>query len=205
MLRTQILRKTLETIQMNSIKKVGVFCGSSEGNKKIYVEKAKELGSLLAKENIELVYGGGNVGIMGAISNAVLKNGGRATGVLIAELEPFSNKKNTQLIVSPNLYERKKKLIEISDCFFVLSGGIGTLDEFAQIFTLCQLHIEHKPIVLLNIAGFFNKLIDFIKYTVDEGFLHKKYLDFLIIEDNPKIALEKCRDFHLPKMPELKG
>ncbi|MDR3049469.1 MAG: TIGR00730 family Rossman fold protein [Elusimicrobiota bacterium] len=193
------------TIEETLIKKVGVFCGSSEGNNKIHIAQAKELGSLLAKENLELVYGGGNIGIMGAISNAVLDNGGRATGILIEELEPFSNKRNTQIIISPSLYERKKKLIGNSDCFFVLSGGIGTLDEFAQIFALCQLHLEHKPIVLLNTAGFFDKLIDFIKYIVDEGFLQKEYLDFLIIEDNPKTALEKCRNFKLPRIPKLKG
>ncbi|MDR1952423.1 MAG: TIGR00730 family Rossman fold protein [Elusimicrobiota bacterium] len=181
------------------MKRICIFGGASKGKNIIYTEKAKQFGELIAKKNIELIFGGGNDGIMGVVSNAVLQKGGKVTSVIIKKLLPHLNKQSNETIILEKMSERKDKMVEIADCFFVLPGGLGTSDEFFNVFTLLQLKIIDKPIVLLNFGGYYNKLIDALKFMVEENFLDDKVFNLLIIEDDPKKAIEKCLDSDFSK------
>jgi len=190
------------------MKRVCIFAGAKTGNEEIYVNTAKELGKLIASENLELIFGGGDGGLMGAVSNSALNSNAKVIGIVTDELFPFTNRvkrKPFDMIVVNTLSERKRKMIEISDSFIVLPGGIGTLDEFSELWTMFQLHLIDKPCVLLNVKGYFDNLIDFLKTAVNKGFLEKEYFDLLIIEEDPAKAIIKCRDFKHPKLPDIEG
>lgn len=174
------------------MKNICVFCGASEGKKSIYVEAAEEMGKVIAERGFNLVYGAGNSGIMGAISKSVIKNGGKVTGVLIPKLSPYADPNIDETLLFETMNGRKAKMVEISDCFIVLPGGIGTLDEFAEVWTLFQLHIINKPCALLNVGNFFDPLIAFIDHMVDEGFIQPQFRKTLIVDTNPKTILTRC-------------
>ncbi|AKL97686.1 TIGR00730 family Rossman fold protein [Endomicrobium proavitum] len=172
-----------------------VFCGSSEGKNPAFKAAAENLARIMAKENIELVYGGGNVGLMGVLASGVLKNGGRVTGVIpdfLKNLE-LAHTGLSELIISQSMHERKQKMYELADYFIVLPGGIGTIDEFAEVFTWSQLDLHKKPCALVNIAGYFDDLLKFFNNSVEETFLKKEHLNSVIIADSVETALEKCR------------
>lgn len=177
---------------MKELMKICIFCGSSFGNSSIYQEKVNELGTFLANKNIELVYGGGNVGLMGEISRAVLAQGGRVTGVIPEVI--YHNVEHielTELYVVKNMHERKAKMYELADGFIALPGGIGTLEELAEVMTWYQIGYHQKPIGIYNIDGFYNGLTDTFGHMIREGFLKKEYIDSLVIADEPESLLEK--------------
>jgi len=175
--------------------KVGVFCGSSLGENSAYEKAAKKLGRLIAENNIELVYGGGKVGLMGALADSVLQNGGKVTGVIPCFMKDLDlNHHNlSELIVSEGMHQRKQKMYELADYFFVLPGGIGTVDEFSEVFTWLQLALHKKPCVLANIEGYFDDLICFLQKANEEKFLHGQHLDLLIIEEDIETAFNRVR------------
>ena len=177
-------------------KKICVFCGSSVGENPAYERAAKDLGALIAKNNIELVYGGGKVGLMGALANAVLKNGGKATGVIPSFMEKIdlAHSELSELLITEGMHERKYKMYDLSDCFFVLPGGIGTIDEFAEILTWSQLSLHKKPCVLINTEGYFDDLICFLHKANEEKFLEGKHLELLIIEEDINAAFERVKE-----------
>lgn len=176
-----------------------VYCGSNFGNKPVYSESAYELGVALAKNKIKLIYGGGNMGLMGRVSDGAMDNNGSATGIIpnfLAKLE-VAQKTLTEVHFVETMHERKAKMVSLSDGVIALPGGFGTLDELFEILTWSQLKIFHGPIGLLNINGFYDHLIAHLDKTVEEGFLHIENRDLLIVADNAAELLEKMQAYHL--------
>jgi len=164
------------------MKSICVYCGANSGNHPIYAETAIAVGDLIAKHHLRLVYGGGKVGMMGAVANQVLRCGGKVTGIIpnfLLDTEIGHNQLN-ELIVVRSMHERKTKMFEISDGFLALPGGIGTLEELCEILTWAQLGLHHKPIGLLNVEGYYNKLLDFLDHAVQQGFYKPEYRAMLL-------------------------
>lgn len=179
------------------IEKICVFCGSRPGANEEYVKAAHLLGENLARSGTELIYGGGNVGIMGEIANSVLNNGGRVTGVIPKTLvdKELAHRNLTELRVVNTMHERKALMSELSDAFIALPGGIGTLEEFFEVLTWAQLGFQKKPCALLNIAGYYDHLIAFIDKMVKDRFLDESHRGLMIIENDPRIIIEKIKKF----------
>lgn len=182
------------------MRSVAVFCGSSNGKSSIYVEEAAKLGEELAKRNIGLVYGGASVGVMGAVADSVLQNGGHVTGVMPRFLEEreISHKKLSELIVVDSMHERKAKMTELADGFIMLPGGPGTLEEFFEIFTWAQLGLHQKPCGFLNINQYFKPLISLFDHMTTEGFLQDKYRGMSISAENANELLNKFDKYEPP-------
>ncbi len=177
--------------------RICVFCGSSMGNKKEYSIAANRVGKYFVENNIELVYGGADVGLMKIIADVVLKGGKNVIGVmphLLIEKE-VEHKGITQLIAVDTMAERKEKLIEISDGFIAMPGGIGTLDELVEVLIMNQLRISDKPIGILNIEGYFDSLLQFFSDAVSSGFVRKEHEDNLIVSDNIEELVEKMNAY----------
>ena|SRR5687767_6413615 len=169
------------------IKSIAVFCGSKEGNNILYKQHARQLGELIAKKGLILVYGGGNVGLMGVIADSVIKHGGKVTGIIPKILLEWErqHKGITELIIADDMHLRKKNIYSISDAAIILPGGFGTLDEFFEILTWNQLSIHDKQIFILNSGGFYDHLIDHINKMKEEGFLYEQAMKSLIIINEP--------------------
>ncbi|MCL2335489.1 MAG: TIGR00730 family Rossman fold protein [Endomicrobia bacterium] len=174
-----------------------VFCGASSGRNKNFQKTSKELGKLLAKEKIDLVYGGGNSGLMGALANSVLTNGGKVIGVIPEFLKKFEacHSGLSELIVTESMHKRKEKMYSLADYFIILPGGIGTIDEFSEIFTWSQLCLHSKACALLNVDGYYDAFLDFLNKAVEENFISMEHFSSLIVCTMPDEVLKKCRDF----------
>lgn len=168
-----------------------VFCGSSLGNDAVYTQAAQELAHLFVQSNSSLVYGGGNVGLMGVIADCVLAEGGNVVGVIPDFLlkKEVGHKGITELIVVNSMHDRKKRMADMADAFIAIPGGLGTLDELAEILTWKQLGLINKPIALLNTNSYFTPLIAQMEKMVAEGFLKQKCLTDLIIQQSPQKLL----------------
>ncbi|HAY35267.1 MAG TPA: TIGR00730 family Rossman fold protein [Ignavibacteria bacterium] len=179
------------------MKSICVFCGSNSGKGTDYLVSAQKLGKLMAGKGIELVYGGGNVGIMGELANTVLQYNGKVTGVIPEDLvaREVAFKDATELKIVKTMHERKALMSELSDGFIMMSGGIGTLEEFFEAWTWAQLGIHSKPIGILNTDNYFGLLIDFINKAVGEKFVHELYLDMIIVDEDPDSLLIKMEEF----------
>jgi len=178
-----------------------VYCGSNFGKKAVYSEMAYQLGQELANRNIKLIYGGGNMGLMGRVSDGAMDNNGSATGIIpnfLAELE-VEKKTLTELHYVETMHERKAKMVSMSDGVIALPGGFGTLDELFEILTWSQLKIFTGPIGLLNINGFYDHLLAHLDKTVEEGFLHVENRDLLLVADTASSLLEKMDHYHKTK------
>ncbi len=182
------------------MKRVCVFCGSSAGKKKEYILAAQQLGGLLARKNIALVYGGGKVGIMGHIAKACLDAGGTVIGVIPEQLcrRGLAYERVTRLYVVGSMHARKAKMAALSDAFVALPGGIGTIEEFFEALTWAQLAIHRKPCGLLNTAGYYCKLMSFVEHIVEQDFLEPMYRDMIQIDDDPEALLEKLERYKAP-------
>lgn len=182
------------------MKRVTVFCGSSFGTDEIYKTQAILLGNKLAEENIGLVYGGANVGLMGAVADGVLEKGGEVFGVLpnFLRSKEIAHDHLTELFLVETMHERKTKMNDLCDGVIALPGGFGTLEEFFEMLTWAQLGLHKKPIAILNIDGFYNSLITFIQTTVDKGFLKQVNQDMLIVSDNIEDLLDKMKNYEAP-------
>ncbi len=179
---------------MNSI---CVFCGSNAGSQNAYLESAEKLGTMLAVRNIRLVYGGANVGLMGMVANACMNNGGEVIGVMprsLVEAEVAHPNLNDLRVVE-SMHERKALMAKLSDGFISLPGGIGTLEETFEMFTWAQLGIQGKPIGLLNILGFYDKLFEFLQHVVRQDFLMADHLDMLLMDADVQNLLDKLKHF----------
>ena len=165
---------------------VCVFCGSGTGANPIYAEAARELGLLLSKRKCSLVYGGGNIGLMGIIADEMLRNSAKVIGVIPDFLvqREVAHQGLSELIVVNTMHERKKRMADLTDLFIVLPGGIGTLDEMAEILTWKQLGLIDKPVGLLNVNGYFDPLIQQLEKMVKEGFLNRNNLLSIKIANN---------------------
>jgi len=184
------------------MERICVFCGSSPGAKPEYSEAALELGYALADKNIGLVYGGGNVGLMGQIAKAVLEKGGSVTGVIpkaLAEKEVALTELDDLRIVG-SMHERKALMAELSDGFIALPGGLGTIEEFVEVLTWAQLGIHQKPCGLLNICQYYKKFSEWLDHVADQNFLEKGHRELVLIDDNPNELLAKFESYCPPKI-----
>ncbi|WP_397536524.1 TIGR00730 family Rossman fold protein [Rummeliibacillus pycnus] len=184
------------------MKKLAVFCGSSNGASDAYIEGAKKLGKEIAKRNIALVYGGANVGVMGAVANSVLEEGGYVIGVMPSFLEKreISHKNLSELIVVDSMHERKAKMADLADGFVALPGGPGTLEEFFEVFTWAQLGLHRKPCGLLNINHYYDPLITLFNHMADEKFLHEQYRSMALVNEEPKELLDQLSTYEPPSV-----
>lgn len=182
------------------MKRIVVFCGSSSGYEEIYKTQASLLGKALAKRNIELIYGGANIGLMGAVADAVLKAGGKVIGVLPNFLREKEIAHNglTQLILVDSMHERKLKMSELCDGIIALPGGYGTLEEFFEMLTWAQLGLHQKPVAILNVDGFYDSLSILIQTMVEKGFLKKINKEMLLINDDIDLLLEQMQTYKAP-------
>ncbi len=182
------------------MKRLAVFCGSSFGASEAYREGAIQLGKELAKRNITLVYGGSSNGLMGAVADTVLNEGGQAIGVIprVLEEREISHKGLTELITVETMHERKAKMADLSDGFVVLPGGTGTLEEFFEVFTWGQIGLHQKPCGLLNINHYYDPLISLFNHMIEQKFLQEKFRSMAIIEENPDVLLDKFSNYIPP-------
>ena len=173
--------------------KVCVFLGSSLGAKPQYTEAAKLLGKELATRNLELVYGGASVGLMGVLAQSVLDNDGVAIGVLPKFLgdKEIAHQQLTKLHIVHNMHERKQLMADLADAFITLPGGLGTLEELFEVWTWANIGVHNKPIGLLNVEGFFDPLIDMLNHFTEENFLRNKAKNYVKIAHSVSDLLDQ--------------
>jgi uncharacterized protein (TIGR00730 family) len=179
------------------MKRICVFCGSSEGSRPEYRVAAEEMASELVRRSIGLVYGGGNVGLMRIIADAALKAGGEAIGVIPEHLmaREVGHKGLTKLHVVRTMHERKALMAELSDAFIALPGGFGTLDEFCEVLTWTQLGLHAKPCGILNVLGFYSSLLAMLDHAVEERFLKPENRALVLARDKPADLLHELEDW----------
>lgn len=184
------------------MKNVCVFAGSSAGSRPEYRQHATELGRGLAARGIGLVYGGTRVGLMGAVADAVLAAGGRVTGVIPAALvsKEIAHIGLTDLRVVASMHERKATMADLSDAFIALPGGWGTWEEFFEVLTWGQLGLHRKPCGLLNVHGYFDPLLAFVKHSFDEGFVKREYGAMISVSDSPEGLLDRLARYDAPSI-----
>lgn len=187
------------------MKSLCVYCGSSIGASPAYADAARQLAKSMVEEDIGLVYGGGNVGLMGVIADEVLRLGGKATGVIPQALmdKEVGHLELTRLHIVKDMHERKAMMAELSDGFVAMPGGIGTLEELFEVFTWSQLGFHEKPIGLLNVDRFYDGLITFLDHVVAERFLRTEQASLLIHEQEPKALLTRLRTFKPQRVEKL--
>lgn len=177
--------------------KICVFCGSSMGNDPLFQQSAREVAEYFVANDISLVYGGANVGLMKILADIMMENNKEVIGVMPQSLveKEVAHNNITELIVVNSMAERKQKMVELSDYFIALPGGFGTLDELSEVMTLNQLRICDKPLGILNINGYFDKLLDFIDHSVDSGFVRPEYRRNLMNSTNIKELVDKLQQY----------
>jgi uncharacterized protein (TIGR00730 family) len=189
---------------MNTLKSIAVFCGSSEGNDTKIIDQAIELGTLLAKEEIAVVYGAAKIGIMGKVAEAALEHKGKVIGVIpeFLKLKEVVHLGLHELITTDNMHQRKLKMHELSDGFITLPGGFGTFEELFEIITWAQLGLHQKPIGLLNSNGFYDDLIAMLETMVSKGLLKMENFEMLIVDTEVEPLLEKMRNYKPKAVPK---
>jgi uncharacterized protein (TIGR00730 family) len=188
---------------MSELVSVCVFCGSSPGARPIYGDAAERFGVLLAEAGIRLVYGGGNVGLMGRVADAVMTAGGEAVGVIPRFLmdREVGHTALTEIHVVESMHERKAMMAKLSDGFAILPGGIGTLEEMFEVWTWRQLGLHPKPCAVLNVGGYYDRMAGFLDDMVTEGFLQPGHRAALAIADTPEDLLAAMRLGPVPVRP----
>lgn len=162
---------------------VAVYCGSRLGNSEVYEQAARKLGSAIAENGLGLVYGGASIGLMGAVADEVIKGGAQAVGVIPTFMlkHEIAHQQLTRLHLTDTMHTRKTVMAEYADAFITLPGGLGTLEEIMEIATWRQLYQHEKPMIILNINGFYDRLIDHLKFTAEQGFMKQEDLDRLVV------------------------
>ncbi len=175
------------------IKSICVFCGSSPGFSPIYKDAAKELGRDIAARGWTLIYGGGNVGLMGLVADAVMETGGKVIGVIPEALlaRELGHRGITDLRVVDTMHERKAMMADLADAFIALPGGIGTFEEFFEILTWAQLGIHSKPCGMINTNGYYQPVLDLLANAVQEGFMRKEHQELVLSAETARELLEK--------------
>jgi uncharacterized protein (TIGR00730 family) len=182
------------------MQRICVFCGSSPGLLPDYLNAARALGAALVRRNLELVYGGACVGLMGAIADSVIANGGTAIGVMPQSLidREIAHQGLSDLHIVQSMHERKARMADLADGFIALPGGFGTLEEFFEIVTWGQLGLHRKPIGLLNQSGFFDQLIVFLDVAVSQQFIRPQHRETILVDTDPDRLLRRFADFTAP-------
>ncbi len=179
---------------------VSIFCGAHEGKNPEYAKAAKLVAELIAKKGINVVFGGGNVGLMKIISDTALDNGVEVLGISLKSLHALelANPRLNQIVVSETLLDRKDEFMSRSDAFIVLPGGVGSLDELAEIMASNQLGIINKPVGILNTEGYYDDLLKWFSKAVDEGFISSENLKELLVSDSPEKLVEMITSHQRP-------
>jgi len=190
---------------MYGMKRISVFCGSSRGSDDIFEKQAFRLGETLASRNIELVYGGTNIGLMNAVADGALSCGGKVTGVLPRFIRDrgIAHPNLTELVLVDTMHERKNKMHELSDGIIALPGGFGTMEEFFEMLTWGQLGLHRKPAGILNINGFYDPLIDLASKMKACGFIRESNRQMFLISNNIETLLNMMEDYIAPAMDKL--
>jgi len=180
--------------------RICVFLGSSTGTSPLYAEAAHAFGSLLARQGIGLVYGGGSIGLMGLVADGARAAGGEVIGVIPEALRAREQDHHdlTELHVTQTMHERKALMAELSDAFVALPGGIGTFEELFEVWTWAQLGYHDKPCAMLNVNGFYNAMRQFIDEVVQQGFLRTEHRDMLMVHDDPEALLDAITGYLPP-------
>ncbi|MDF1860099.1 MAG: TIGR00730 family Rossman fold protein [Verrucomicrobiales bacterium] len=180
---------------MKALQSICIYCGSSSGSHPEYRETALSLGRFLAREGIRVVYGGGNVGLMGAVADGALNAGGEVIGVIPEALKEkeLAHIGLTELHAVSSMHERKTMMAELSDAFIALPGGIGTLEEIFEVYTWTQLGFHEKPCAFLNVAGYFDPLLEFLDRMVEHRFLKKEHLDCLLTGSDYRALINRIQ------------
>jgi len=175
----------------NSIKRICVFCGSNHGARSAYTDAAQQLGKVLVSQGVGLVYGGGSIGLMTVVADAVLEEEGEVIGVIphVLSSKEFAHYGLTELRLVSSMHERKATMAELSDAFIAMPGGFGTLDEFFEIVTWAQLGLHTKPIGLLNVGGYFDLLLKFVDYMQQERFISAEHRQLIVTSHDPEELL----------------
>ena len=186
------------------MKCIAVYCGSSSGNKGIYMEQAGSLGKLLARKNIKVVYGGGKVGLMGVLADASLDAGGYVTGIIprFLQTREVAHDRLSEMIRVETMHERKALINDLSDGAIALPGGFGTLDELFEMLTWGQLGLHQKPVGLLNTNGYFSHILNAIESMVYEGFLRESNRDMVLVSENIEDLLAQMYSYQAPVVPK---
>jgi uncharacterized protein (TIGR00730 family) len=186
------------------VNRLCVFCGSNIGASPIYTHATRALTIELVARGVEVVYGGGNVGLMGILADAVLAAGGRVVGVMPRPLvaREIAHAHLSHLHVVDSMHERKALMTELADGFLALPGGFGTLEEFFEVVTWTQLGVHAKPCGLLNVNGFFDPLIEFLDHATDERFIRAEHRDLIIHDPRPAALLDRMEAFVVPDLPK---
>ena len=174
-------------------KRICIFCGSSLGNNKLIQKEVIKLAKIISENNLELVYGGAKIGLMGLIAKEVQRQGGKVIGIIPKFLnkKEIINKNLSELHLVDSMHERKQKMYDISDFFIALPGGIGTLEEVFEIITWKQLKLKKAPIGILNISKYYDKIIEHIHLMVKNDFLHKNFIDEIIVSNSSKDLINR--------------
>jgi uncharacterized protein (TIGR00730 family) len=182
------------------MQRICVFCGSQSGTNSVYQQAAEALGSLLVHHGYGLVYGGGHVGLMGSIADAVLRAGGEVLGVIPEAMvsRELAHTNVTHLYIVPSMHARKARMAELADAFIAMPGGYGTFEELFEIITWAQLGLHQKPIGLLNVAGYFDALIMMIEHAIAEGFIRAVHRQLIVVATQPAALLEALAQHKLP-------
>ena len=183
------------------IKSIAVFCGAHLGNDPIYEEKAKEISQLIASKGINVVFGGGDVGLMKVVADTAIESGGEVTGITLRSLDSFelTNPRITKTIITKDLFERKQEFFNRSDAFIVLPGGVGSLDELTEVLVSNQLGIINKPVGILNTNNYYDSFFKWYDHSVKSGFVSEANYSQLIVDTNPEKLLNRVLE---AKMPE---
>jgi uncharacterized protein (TIGR00730 family) len=182
------------------LRRICVFCGSSAGTREVYKQAAQAVGQLLCRRGIELVYGGGRVGLMGIVADACLNEGGRVIGVIPQALadKEVAHTGLTELRIVGSMHERKALMADLSDAFVCLPGGFGTWEEFFEVLTWAQLGIQRKACGALNVNGYYDPLIEMADRALSEGFLREGHRDLLLSDADPQRLLDRLSDYVAP-------
>ncbi|CAD6212911.1 unnamed protein product [Miscanthus lutarioriparius] len=185
------------TMKQSRFKRICVFCGSSQGKKRSYHDSAIELGNELVARSVDLVYGGGSIGLMGLVSQAVYDGGRHVIGVIPKTLMTPEISGETVGEVRPvaDMHQRKAEMARQSDAFIALPGGYGTLEELLEVITWAQLGIHHKPVGLLNVDGYYNSLLTFIDKAVEEGFINPSARRIIVLAPTAQELMDKLEEY----------
>jgi uncharacterized protein (TIGR00730 family) len=184
------------------MKRICVFCGSNNRANPVYLESAERVGLFLAENNIELVFGGGRVGLMGKIADTVMHHGGKVIGIIPESLaiKEVAHQGLSELIIVDTMHERKAQMADHSDGFIALPGGFGTFEELCEIITWAQLGIHHKPCGFLNINNYYDPLIKLFDQATAEGFVHPEHRTLVLIEETIEQMFEKMKNYQPPNI-----
>ena len=183
-----------------TIKKISVFCGAHVGKSSNYKTAGKQIGKLIAEKGLELIFGGGNVGLMKIVADTAIKHGGSVIGITLKSLHEFelTNPNINEIIITHSLFERKEKFLSMSDAFIVLPGGVGSMDELLEVMVSNQLGGINKPVGLLNTNGYYNGFLDWLQRSVDDEFVSEENQRQIHVSENPKELLEMILSAKMP-------